>query len=1698
MGFHVFQGFATTPPTGHKFTQPNNHAAEEQYLFHPVPDLTMVENSNHQFFGDRSSWSQVQERPDKPLQRLLGGAVGVRVDTAPPGVSEASAKNGGIKPVQQVQQLTKIKKRSLRRAICRAHKQGQAVYRGKKIVAHPDLMPRMSANKVSCEQNRLACITWNVGGLTQVLMAELLTWLAINKDIQILMLQETHWGNSCDWEAQGWFFCHSASPKPRSGGVLIALRRDIFAKETVRWQEVVPGRLLHVRAFAHQQHVDLLTIYQHALPFGGELLEDVMKKRSGLWKELDRQLGSFPARSSIVLGGDFNCVLEASPPHVGFGIHPGSDRAHLADERKRVGEMLRRYSLCALNSWQHKRYTYRHPSGKSQIDYLVVRKSLADSLAKGATPIEVPMAGWRSSGHFPVKASLRWDWRPWKHAASIAGRNSHETLVPSQDQNHTLAGLKKSIVQSSCKTVSATKPQVVSIDGPIKAYWQARARFKAAGIKSLKNIFERFKLYVQMTSAHRELRRAARARKVQQHQQILEMAEDAAAKGDSKGLYRCVRWLSLKSFRQGIRLRTSQGSLMSPAEECQALAKHATNLFSGKEFECPDLLPLPARLFTAESWAWALSQLKSGKAVPRHEPAVQAWKDNRDAMAAALATVSQQALCCDKPSLPQEWCTVQLAWLPKPSKSPTCPANLRSIGLLPADSKGFLLILRRAIHPFVQQALIDTPQYAYRPQAGTMDALLRSSLHCAEVRGLLAQHQSDHMSKVLNEPRVGLAGGFMCSLDLAKAFDSVPHHELYASLCEAGVPTHLAVAIMQVHCRTVCVIDHGGHRRRVHMTRGLRQGCPIAPILYACWTVRLCRQLDAQLGEGWSRRHLSIFADDTHGSWVVRSERELNDSLQNLRVLIETLQSLGLAINYTKSQIVIQLRGHLVGKVQKRIFKMRHGAKCLRLQASQDIYLPCVDRLDYLGTILSYTSFEAQTALHRVSKADTTFRQLRQPLRSRSALTTGHRLRLYHAILLSSLTYGLIGVGVTLDVLRKVSSVIAGHMRKILRVYEHGISNDAVLQRAKIDPLAMLLAGAQNLQQTIVQDTLRGHGLKQKELTRIRTICEQLQAHAAQPQGTSILFVRKAEACEIACPECGVYFGSREGLAQHLRKKHPETADRARIDFDRAKHSLFGIPMCRFCQSRLHDWSSLSKHLQDGNCAWVKEKVATGYSPSELPSIIEDNEARNPPRVPHDLLEMQSLERARQMLDEPVTILKTQGHQLMCLAKQCVLCAQRVRHATKIKTHWQQQHASAWDLGKSSAHSGAQSLVAIFSRPCQFCGSGAKDSRDHATKCPAIFQFLAAKAGRKPVSADENDSTTKWSASHARDSAMRQQNLRDSFTARQDNASSTPRCTTSRSVASSSMLDNSADSANASGHADMTEQWILRLRLTNPGNHCYANAAIVAMLSLFSYASDTPAGLRALRRLCQDAARRSQAVILSRQFVVRSCAPRWNFSSDQQDAVEFITSVMDGTRWHHGWWEARSFQEGTLCQHETGRAPLLLPVPEGAFDLQDAIQAWHDRGYVHALTSAPQITLLQLARYVQDHKNIAEAHVQDFIMMPVFKVGLEIKWIRYQVVAAILHYGPTPQSGHYRSHLKLDDQWFLTDDGIEAVPQPILQEHRRNVYAVWIKQVEEGAPGCSKAQQHGSSQQGGAQSLQHFHALGNRDYAGSWCGLRAG
>ena len=456
------------------------------------------------------------------------------------------------------------------------------------------------------------------------------------------------------------------------------------------------------------------------------------------------------------------------------------------------------------------------------------------------------------------------------------------------------------------------------------------------------------------------------------------------------------------------------------------------------------------------------------------------------------------------------------------------------------------------------------------------------------------------------------------------------------------------------------------------------------------------------------------------------------------RMLIEVLNEMGLNINYTKSHVVIQLRGHHVSRLTKSIFRQQHGTKCLRIQAERDYYIPCVDQIEYLGTVLSYMNLEGQTAMDRITKAENAYRQLRVPLRSRGALGEGHRIRLYKAIILSSLTYGLVGVGLTAEVVKKVSSTVAGHMRKILRVYEHGITNEEVLRRADIDPIVILATGVERLQHSIQRDDGRSSVLKQREQQRIKFLVEQVNTLRAQPAGLHIISARKAEICAVECPQCGIAFGTREGLAQHLRLKHPELADLARIPFDRAVHSLHGIPVCRFCHTRLHDWSSLSKHLGGGHCGCVKDQVARGRSPDELLTIVAEREALEPPQPPHDLLEMQSLQQACELLTEPLDILQSNGAKLRCLAKQCILCAQRNNTAPRSKSIGNNSIQTTGNSASRARTRGPKVWLLYSGGPVSSAAARPRPARITRSNVQPCFNFLrqecAGQHSRPPTS----------------------------------------------------------------------------------------------------------------------------------------------------------------------------------------------------------------------------------------------------------------------------------------------------------------------------------------------------------------------------
>ena len=105
------------------------------------------------------------------------------------------------------------------------------------------------------------------------------------------------------------------------------------------------------------------------------------------------------------------------------------------------------------------------------------------------------------------------------------------------------------------------------------------------------------------------------------------------------------------------------------------------------------------------------------------------------------------------------------------------------------------------------------------------------------------------------------------------------------------------------------------------------------------------------------------------------------------------------------------------------------------------------------------------------------------------------------------------------------------------------------------------------------------------------------------------------------------------------------------------------------------------------------------------------------------------------VLNQDLRQLAAHTEVIATLKNKCILCVQQVKATGHIKKHWQSSHPKAWTAAHQDAESAAGSLRATFTRPCQYCGSTAKqgytDATHHATKCSSLFQVLGARRLRR-------------------------------------------------------------------------------------------------------------------------------------------------------------------------------------------------------------------------------------------------------------------------------------------------------------------------------------------------------------------------------
>ena len=475
------------------------------------------------------------------------------------------------------------------------------------------------------------------------------------------------------------------------------------------------------------------------------------------------------------------------------------------------------------------------------------------------------------------------------------------------------------------------------------------------------------------------------------------------------------------------------------------------------------------------------------------------------------------------------------------------------------------------------------PQTAYLPGRHTGTALRRVFAHCHHIRQL---SQSEHLTihrRALGEHQQQCTGGLQISLDLSAAFDTVRWGHLKQALDLAGTPIHLQEVLLTWLVQVRYLFRHRDQTGHVTPKWGLRQGCVASPILWAAFTSLLCATLNDRLGPTWAQEHATLYADDSHLQWAFQSYAQLETCLDEVKIAFEVFRLFHMKINIEKTKAILKVVGTLKSKVQENY--IRHHAQDRRLLLSPKDpaqWLLLVSQTEYLGLIISYNSFELQSMRHRIAKANKRRWAMASILHTRK-ISVKYKLQLWKSCILSTLTYGLHTCGLTGDHALEAQRHMMRHIRAVVSNQAHltGDTHDFIRTKYNIATIAECLHQAQEREQHAAEqhsDWMWNHDWQ-------RHVSQQLATRTSSPAHGD------TDDCWM-CPHCEASFVTSAALKTHARRTHGIQEDVQNV-FNKALHSLNGLPPCSGCKKAFSKWQSLAEHINKSRCTQLVQQPET-------------------------------------------------------------------------------------------------------------------------------------------------------------------------------------------------------------------------------------------------------------------------------------------------------------------------------------------------------------------------------------------------------------------------------------------------------------------------------------------------------------------------
>ena len=419
---------------------------------------------------------------------------------------------------------------------------------------------------------------------------------------------------------------------------------------------------------------------------------------------------------------------------------------------------------------------------------------------------------------------------------------------------------------------------------------------------------------------------------------------------------------------------------------------------------------------------------------------------------------------------------------------------------------------------------------------------------------------------------------------------------------------------------------------------------------------------------------------------------------------------------------------------------------------------------------------------------------------------------------------------------------------------------------------------------------------------------------------------------------------------------------------DPKKHAKAGTPECIACGRQFRSYFFLRRHIEASTCPRV--------------SILLQNQ--DDAEAPVTELEQLHERVKAEALRDPGQTAMNPDLQIW-LMESCALCGQALAGNKAVKQHLNRQHPEVMTRvqAKISPRLQLHKVMMKKGQPCRYCRTKVDAPGRHSEQCAPLLQ------------------------THVLQEAQQQR------------LDLTPRAYEAKPRATSTISrPRRTPQIGLQVPVFVLEGFLL---LANRHNHCYANAAL-QILHWVMPAVSVP--------VLQEAYRASQLARITPEHHVLAAVTRgWTFDGNQHDSAEFLSATLlnlPGIQVCS--WETRSPMEAGYVVDEEGLSPIFLAAPL-ADDLQAMINQWSNQTPVHALITAERYALLALPRYVGEGKNSSPIRLQETLSLPVFEAeGSALSWHSFLLRAGVIHLGEETTSGHYRSLIRTESQWFLADD----------------------------------------------------------------------